>query len=194
MLDAAPAAFQLPVPWETCLGSGGGWTIQDWGSERPVRAFQVEVGAVHQRSSGFPRWEGLSNDYKDVSPVPGARKRAGRRSRHFRLPVRAGKTKLIIRLHPIPGLRFLQGGIQSAVGYPLRPSSLDGIRSCGRRPRAKSRPQNRIAVSLAGLDVTACARSAAGRWRHRLPVLQTGSYRLHRRRIRRGTVRVHSSK
>ena len=191
---AVPAAFLLPVPWETCLESGGGSTIHGWASDRPARAFQLGVAAVRQRSSGSPRCEGLNNGYKDVSSVPGARKRAGRRSKHFRLPARAGKIKLIIRLHPIPGLRSLQGGIQSAAGYALRPPSLDGMRSCGRRPRAKNQPYDRIAGSLAGLDVTACVRLAAVRWRRRLTALQAGSCRLRRRRIRRESGRVHSSK
>jgi hypothetical protein len=136
----------------------------------------------------------LNNDYREMGPVAGERKRALRRSRDFRLPVRAGKIKLIIRLHPIPGLRSLQGGIQSAVGYALRPPSLDGMRSCGRRPRAKNQPHDRIAGSLAGLDAAACVWLAAVRWRRRLTVLQTGSCRLRKRRIRRGSGRVHSSK
>jgi len=194
LLDAAPAAFQTPVPLETCLGSGGGWTIHGWGSERPIRAFQVEVAPVRQRPSESVRCENLNNDYREMGPVAGERKRALRRSRDFRLPVRAGKIKLIIRLHPIPGLRSLQGGIQSAVGYALRPPSLDGMRSCGRRPRAKNQPHDRIAGSLAGLDAAACVRLAAVRWRRRLTILQTGSCRLRKRRIRRGSGRVHSSK
>ena len=105
-----------------------------------------------------------------------------------------GKVKLIIPLHPTRGPSFLQGGIQGVVGYALKPWSLDATRSCGRRLRAKNRPQKCIAGSSAGLDVTACVRSGGGLWRRRLPFLQTGSCRFHRRGIRRGTVRVHSSK
>ena len=194
LLDAVPAVFQPRAPSATCLESGGGWTIHDWASERPIQAFQVEFAAVRQRSSEYLRCENLNNDYREMGPAAGERKRAVRRWKHFRLPVRAGKIKLIIRLHPIPGLRSLQGGIQSAVGYALRPPSLDGMRSCGRRPRAKNQPHDRIAGSLAGLDVTACVRSAAVRWRRRLTVLQAGSCRLRRRRIRRESGRVHSSK